>query len=492
MATLGGKYLIERPIQVADDGIVSIGDAATVVWGLKSIGIGSSINSPMGDEQCVLVGSDLTLRGNTVVADVLMGRTLWVGQQSSSCVLIGDISSIDHNSDIAIAIGREATIGDNSPGSIVMGYQTRVVGQGGFNNVIGQVSGCETAGIQYASLFGTGNHVVSDGTGGTGKILLFGVGNVAGSPTTNTQSVLAMGDNNVVGEDASTSGSTYVQVIGTGNYVGGSSTTVSCMGSGNRIGPSTVSILAAGDNIGVGQGVLSSILLGSHLDITGPFPSTPTMDSIVNIGFRNALAGPYLGALVVEGSDNSVTGENFSTILGQNNTVHGGGAGYNVVIGDHNVVDSTSMSVIIGRGIHILDGNQSTVGAVIAIGPAVSVAANYGGLGGIAIGGGANLISTGGYAIALGFNASAGNNTCVIGHSDPASETGAMHLFIVRGLNVSVGPHVAIDTFIASDHPGSGQTGLTVVYNSSGTFSSKIINAAVTPPGGSLLLYLNP
>jgi len=41
-------------------------------------------------------------------------------------------------------------------------------------------------------------------------------------------------------------------------------------------------------------------------------------------------------------------------------------------------------------------------------------------------------------------------------------------------------------------NPAAGSTGLSVVYNTAGTYSNKTIKAAVAPPGGSLLLYVDP
>ena len=72
-----------------------------------------------------------------------------------------------------------------------------------------------------------------------------------------------------------------------------------------------------------------------------------------------------------------------------------------------------------------------------------------------------------------------------------------MHQFIVRGLDTSTGPYTAINTLLVTDNPGSGATGLTIVYNSGGTFSNKIVNAAAVTgvtgiPDGSLVLYMNP
>jgi len=63
-----------------------------------------------------------------------------------------------------------------------------------------------------------------------------------------------------------------------------------------------------------------------------------------------------------------------------------------------------------------------------------------------------------------------------------------IHYFAVRGYNGA-----ALDTIRAVDDPSvSGETGLTVVFNSAGAFSNKTLKAAVAPPGGSLLAYFDP
>ena len=440
MATLGGKYLIERPIQVADDGIVSIGDAATVVWGLKSIGIGSSINSPMSDEQCVLVGSDLTLRGNTVVADVLMGRTLWVGQQSSSCVLIGDISSIDHNTDIAIAIGREATIGNNSTGSIVMGYLCTVANNSPNCTLVGQSNAVLTASQQYVALYGYSNTVFGSSPNGsrTEKIAVLGSLNTVGTASNNSHHIAVVGSDNVIGDNPS-----YIYVYG----------------SGNTISAGLAHVLVSGDANSV---VVSTATMGVGLAVYGTSNTVTNMDVSSIIGQNNTVnGGTYCDTLVVIGYGNTVTND------GTNSSRAG-----TIVIGGSNVLPAGGGTIIaIGNGISAVVGNSDSGGILIGLDTA--------------------LTATTATGIAIGDYASAGNNQCVIGCCSPDGYPfKSIHQFIVRGLDIS--GNAAIDTINVIDTPAAGSSGLTVVYNTSGTFTNKTLKAALAPPAGSLLAYFDP
>ena len=417
---------------------------------------------------------------------MVIGRSLVQGASSSSCVLIGDISSIGSGSDVAVGIGRNITIGNSCTATLVQGYNN-IVNDGSPNNtVIGQDSEIASANQTDIVILGHGDSVWGNGTSGT-------------------QFVAVLGSSITVGKVGGNS--SLVQAVGAHITVGVSPLNVSCYGNAITVGDTSADVVAIGDALTIAASVDNACVIGhsnstdvstSDLVIIGHTNSLTTVSgtpptAVVCIGNANTVSGPFIDHVVVQGSSNSVSGMNTSTIIGQSNTVVGGGSGLDVIIGDGNHIGTVTMVVVIGHNNTIPD----SAGALVAIGNGCSIAPGLGGLGGIMIGAGANLISAGGYAIAIGASASAGNNQCVIGHSDPAQQFQAMHRFIVRGLDVSTGPFTAIDTLNVNDNPLAGSTGLGIVYNSAGTFSNKTVNAAAVTgvtgiPNGSLVLYMNP
>jgi len=105
---------------------------------------------------------------------------------------------------------------------------------------------------------------------------------------------------------------------------------------------------------------------------------------------------------------------------------------------------------------------------------------------GLVLGQGSSV--TGDCGIAVGCYAAAAANQCVIGNGQLHSLDTSIHDFTVYG---KVGG-VSIYTLRAVDNPSSGLTGLTLVYNNGVVTTNKNVKAAVSPPGGSLLLYMDP
>jgi hypothetical protein len=269
-------------------------------------------------------------------------------------------------------------------------------------------------------------------------------------------------------------------VIGHNHAVDQSSSDVVLLGHSNNV--TTVS----------GDPCSFVVAIGSTNVIRGPNVNNfPIPMAIVCIGDTNTLVGPDLDHVVTVGSGNTVTSMARTTVVGHfNSIVPSAGSADSVIIGNYNSGE-LGLSFVIGYRITLPFGS----GSIIAIGAGITVGAGKGGLGGIIIGNGATLTSNSATGIAIGPGASAGNHQCVIGLTEPTAASAAIHQsihqFIVRGLTGS-GPFTAIDTLNAIDNPAAGESGLTVVYNASGTFTNKTLKAALSPPSGSLLAYFTP
>jgi hypothetical protein len=93
------------------------------------------------------------------------------------------------------------------------------------------------------------------------------------------------------------------------------------------------------------------------------------------------------------------------------------------------------------------------------------------------------------YTIAIGYGAiNSAANTMVVG-SNSVADIGNIHTVTFNGYNGA-----AIITLAATDNPANtGDIGLTVVHRTGvATVVNKTVKAAVAPPGGSLLLYVDP
>jgi hypothetical protein len=166
-----------------------------------------------------------------------------------------------------------------------------------------------------------------------------------------------------------------------------------------------------------------------------------------------------------------------------------GGGSEDVVIGNQHQLTGAGGCIVIGSRNVI----PFSAGSIIAIGGGIVIAGGLGGLGALLLGNGSTTTAANNYSIAIGVNASAGENECVIGESDVTHTVGAIRTFVVRGLDTSVPGNAVIDTFKAIVNPAAGDTGVTLVYNAAGTYSNKTVRASASPvPVGSLLLYIDP
>jgi hypothetical protein len=428
MATLGGKFLLDQPLQVKGN-IISIGNESTVV--------------------------DLS---------------------SSKAVVVGADSSVGAGSAGSIVIGGGSTVGTVAPNNLVLGQSSSVPNNKSFNIVLGNT--CTSSGIASV-VAGFHSSTSANGTISIGTFATIAAGSDAsvavGNVTVDVNSPYCVG----VGQNIQIHSPQAIS-IGYQSGVGLNSTGSIALGAGSTIGNSNSSTSAIGNAVIVGNGPgTRCAALGTNISFAGG-------TDVLALGSNLTLAGPGLTSLVVIGAGNTATAFNTSTIIGTAITVNGGaGSGYDVVIGNNNTVGDTTLSTVIGA-FNIVPDN---VGSVIILSSGTTIAPGHGALGGVMIGGGATITSNAAYAIAIGSAASAGDNQCVIGNSNPAQSAIAMHQFIVRGLTAAA---AAIDTINVIDNPAPGSTGLTIVYNAAGTFTNKTIKAAASPPGPSpLLLYVD-
>jgi hypothetical protein len=250
-----------------------------------------------------------------------------------------------------------------------------------------------------------------------------------------------------------------------------------------------------------------------------PTPATSNCIAIANSNIANqciqcvALANSGTGS----GSTNSVAISNAGIGSGNNNSVAISNSGLGVNGTDNAALaygfigDNVSNSVVISQSTIAASGNANVALAVGVIGGSAetpttsSFAACNATIGngcsscfavgmqssvsdgvtaGIAIG--PLAVSTGTMGMAFGLNASAPGNNVVFGGGTGSNDV--INVFTVHGYNGA-----NLITFQASVDPASaGQVGLTITYNTGTNVVNRQILAAVTPPPGSLLLYLTP
>lgn len=142
--------------------------------------------------------------------------------------------------------------------------------------------------------------------------------------------------------------------------------------------------------------------------------------------------------------------------------------------------------ICIGRGATI--GNY--VDNAIVIGRSASVGSGTAPshiLNPIAIG--YNAVAAGSYGIALGANSSTNPGAFTVGNS-ATTGVDSINRFTVYGYNIAMTTALVVIT--AQVDPSPGFTGLGTTFNNAGTTTSKLFKAAVAPPLGSLLLYMDP
>jgi hypothetical protein len=477
-------------------GCVVIGNGVTN-QGDHSVGIGTAI--AIGhNHQTVAIGDILTLNGDGTLANVLIGRNLTQGSTSSSCVQMGDLLSVGNDTDFAIVIGRQSNIAASCESSIAIGLECNV----GANS-----PNCYTLGRLITVSTGS-DHVVSIGDSN----VLTGV----------ATSVVSIGDS------VEASNCTTAQLLG--NKIELDGTTNGLVAIGNNINQdatvtwgnalslaNTCIVIGYGLNIDLKTNLSSAVLIGQ------PFVAANTYGSVIVIGRGSVTqdVSIVVGSLSLSGTSSIAIGFGNGSVAGNDNIVIGFAAATattsdrNVVIGN-GLASAALNSVAIGYGA-IAQSNCVSIGHTATIGVRTFNTVNIGGSVGtdvnrsITISGtvnntttysvvlgngssvdasltgavivGASSSVTGNYGIAIGLGVTAAANTCIIGETTAAP----IHTFMVVGNNGA-----ATSTISATDNPASGDTGLTLVYNTSGTFTNKIVRAAVTPPGGSLKLYIDP
>ena len=247
------------------------------------------------------------------------------------------------------------------------------------------------------------------------------------------------------------------------------------------VDPTSVKSVAIGLNNTVGHNSQQATVVGYNNTVSDNAPNCTL------VGQMNAVSGDNTDTLIVLGYSNTVPSMTRTTVIGHFNAldVHQEGSGDSVVIGNYNK-GYFGLSFVIGYRVTLPFGS----GSIIAMGAEITVANGKGGVGGILIGNGSTLTANTSIGIAIGVDASAGDNQCVIGDSDPTQIYNTIHQFIVRGITgiIATG-FTAIDTLNVIDNPTDGSSGLTVVYNSGGTFTNKTLKASVSPPSGALIAY---
>jgi hypothetical protein len=103
---------------------------------------------------------------------------------------------------------------------------------------------------------------------------------------------------------------------------------------------------------------------------------------------------------------------------------------------------------------------------------------------------GSTALASGNYSVAIGDHATAAANQVVFGGATLTDTAKAFHGFTVHGFNTSTAAAYAY--LAAKDAPTAEQTGLNISFNKGGVISAPVVKAAVTPPEGAYLLYIEP
>lgn len=224
-------------------------------------------------------------------------------------------------------------------------------------------------------------------------------------------------------------------------------------------------------------------------------------------GPTNVLVGP--SSTIAAGTTNSVVAGGVVTLAGGDSVFAGGntvtvgtGASHVIALGSLLSVGINATNVFaIGVAIGVADTclNTTVVGNNIAVWANTSHVTGIGG-GLTADAGvdhalllGSTLRVTGDRGIAMGVAATAGAREWIVGdNTPPLASLNAIHTFIIHGSDPA-DTTVPIETLKVVDNPtNAGETGLTVCYNSGAATTNKLIKAAVAPPVGALLLYVDP
>lgn len=436
-----------------------------------AIAIGTTVYSSGGSTYSTLIGHTVYgSYGNNHI--VCIGSTLGAGSGGGYDVLIGDNIQAS-NMSRTVFIGKDLTVGGAVYSCIGIGDTIGVGGSNTYSIFLGSSVGTDQGG--NTEVFAIGRTIVAHG--GASSTIAIGTG-----ITLNTSST----SNTVIGRTITISSSvTNVTVIGESVTVGGIGSIV--------IGSTSTAPL--GDyNLALGYGAA----------INGDSPSTVGTHNIA-IGYGTIVTGNSSGiaignnASVIESAQGIAIGYNATlTANAHASTVVGPGAASHTttasVLGSGAVASSIAYS-----GVAIGASSSVSTPSAIAIGAGASTGTNYSDAACIAIGSntvavgaasitiGANSSTSGACGIALGAYASAGANAMVIGTNITDHESAAIHSFTIKGYNGA-----AINTFVAIDNPGTGECGISIVYNNGSSVANKVVKGAVSPPSGSILLYVDP
>jgi len=488
------------------------GDFIIVIGRQCTVGNGSGqtqvigYQSTVGDDSSAHVFGNFDTVGNTVTNAIAAGDHVAISNTCTEVVLLGySVSLTTTEQSKIVNIGSGNIVQGSAPDEAVRTEKIIVVGA---LNAVGNT----TNNSSHLTVLGSDNSVGQ----GTGHLVVAGddltiPDDCVNSACIGTSNTLGLAANNtaLMGSHLTTSdtcsevvllgynsgltmtGQTKIVSIGSGNTVQGpSSLKVTVVGAGNNVGD-TLQVASSNTVVGcdndLGPGTSLTTCLGATNSISMD-PTASIASNMVLLGDNNRFSGTILcDNDIAVGTSNVISDMAASVIVGQRNNITGGLGGSNlIVIGDQNASGTVSFSIVMGNQISLPTG----AAYVVALGSQITIGAGLGSHGGILLGRSANITATNNIAIAIGSYAEAGESQCVIGRSDVALATSAIHQFIVRGLDT--GASVAIDTLNVIDNPADGSTGLTLVYNAGGTYANKTVKAAETPVAGSLLLYIDP
>lgn len=452
---VGGGGFVGSALLVGDNSTIS-GPGGSYIC----IGFSSTLGGQSGSLMCI--GSSNTIEGSSGT-HTLVGFGSTIRGSSSNNVLFGSSCFMDHNATGAVCVGYDSTVSYNSNSSICMGNHSAVYYELsnstviGANTVINPHSPNNTAigpsnTIGYATfatffmivpdLAGLANNdwvSLPDGRGGTLQIEF----QVDGS-------FVPFGPPRIVCD---------VQFAATSTDVGH---TLVDTWNNNAWGNFPI-ISESVEMDGRWRGDFQWVVPGS---VGNGQSIVPTV-----------VSGLFTGSTSSGGVD---IGSNDCFVAGYNNIIHGNhtgdiAIGVSVVLGLPAVPNAYAYNVGIGHDVAINNALGCT--RSIGIGDGIVITNSNA----IAIGTGTTVSGLDG--IAFGHGATATASQFIVGDST----NGALHYFAVRGNNGGV-----LDTIRAIDTPADGETGLTIVFNAAGSYTNKTVKGAVAPPGGSILLYMDP
>ena len=434
-ALTGGDSVQYRPM-VFIDGNVSIGDFAThiLAGSLSSVGIGDAVTIDGFLSDCIGIGRNVHV---TAGSNISVGFDLTSLGSCPSNVTMGMSLSLDD--------GGRAT---NS--NVLLGFNTTFTAF--MNSVFIGDSGTFGTGIRQTVAIGT-TISLADGV----------------------LRSLAFGQNASIGASSDLS-----VALGAGANIGANCSTVLSAGTA-LVGDTCSTVLAWGGSTNIAAG---SVIVVAFNSIVGGFANTCFYSGAHATGTSRRCVSIGWNGTLLDGVENCVA-------LGT--AIFRADAFQCVAIGGSLVDIGDSASDMVGIGSDVTVGDSSSTGVAIGASSTlgvgtVSCMALLGGIvddtltAAMAIGPSAEV--SGSYGIAVGQSAVATANQAVIGNS---GATEAIHSFVVRGFNVG-----ALDTLSAIDNPAAGETGLTVVFNTGIATANKTCKAALSPPVGALVLYLDP